>query len=220
MPSVAPSASGALGAVPHWTPSAKEGVGTAYSANSRVWFTLSHGVLNEIFWPHVDSPATRDFEFLVADGESFVHEEKRDGKHRIEMPERGALLYRLTTDAPDDRYRLVKEVIADPHRTVVLMRVRLEVPDEALRGKLRLYALLAPRLGGRGHSNTGYLCEKARARLLHAQSGEQHLVLACSVGFSERSAGFIGAFNGWQDLHKGNFQMDWDSWRRQTATSR
>ena len=72
-----------------------------------------------------------------------------------------ALLYRLTTDAPEGRYRLVKEVIAEPHPTVVLVRVRLEVSDEALRGKLRLYALLAPRLGGRGQSNTGYLCETA-----------------------------------------------------------
>ena len=118
-------APGFPGSVPRWTPSAKEGVGTAYSANSRVWFTLSHGVLNELFWPHVDSPATRDCEFLVTDGESFVHEEKRDCGHRIEMPARGALLYRLTSEAPESRYRLIKEVIADPHRTLSFFETSL-----------------------------------------------------------------------------------------------
>ncbi len=209
MQTTAHHAPGAPGAAPQWTPSAKEGVGTAYNANSRVWFTLSHGVLNEIYCPHVDSPATRDFEFLITDGESFVHEEKRDLEHRIEMPEQGTLLYRLTNSAPDKRYRLVEEVIADPHRNVVLVRVRLETLHESLRGKLKIYALLAPRLGGRGQGNTGYICETAQARLLRAQRGSQHLVLACSAGFSKRSAGFVGESDGWQDLHKGNFQMDW-----------
>lgn len=33
------------GIPPKWTSSPKEGVGTAYSTSSRVWFTLSHGIL-------------------------------------------------------------------------------------------------------------------------------------------------------------------------------
>jgi Glucodextranase, domain N len=34
-----------------WTSSAKSGVGTALSPLSKVWFTLSHGILNEIYYP-------------------------------------------------------------------------------------------------------------------------------------------------------------------------
>ena len=209
METTAIQAPGAPGAAPHWSPSAKDGIGTAYNANSRVWFTLSHGVLNEIFCPHVDLPVTRDFEFLITDGESFIHEEKRDLKHQLEMPEPDAMLYRLTNSAPDGRYRLIKEIITDPHRTVVLVRVRLEIPDESLRDKLRMYAVVAPRLGGGGAGNSGYRCEKAQARLLHAERGGVHLIMACTGGFSKRSAGFVGTSDGWQDLHKGNFQMDW-----------
>ena len=37
-----------------WTSSAKSGVGTALGAGSRVWFTISHGILNEIYYPSVD----------------------------------------------------------------------------------------------------------------------------------------------------------------------
>ena len=69
---------GAPGIEPRWTSSAREGVGTAYHTSSRVWFTLSHGIVNEIYYPHVDQPNTRDFQFLISDGETFGHEEKRD----------------------------------------------------------------------------------------------------------------------------------------------
>src|SRR5881392_69862 len=71
------AAFGAPGIVPRWTSSAKEGVGTAYHTSCRVWFTLSHGIVNEIYYPHVDQPNTRDFQFLISDGETFCHEEKR-----------------------------------------------------------------------------------------------------------------------------------------------
>ena len=35
-------------------------------------------------------------------------------------------------------------MLADPHRSVLLVHTKVEVLDESLRGKLRLYALLAP----------------------------------------------------------------------------
>ena len=72
---------GAPGIEPRWTSSAKEGVGTAYHTSCRLWFTLSHGIINEIYYPHVDQPNTRDFQFLISDGETFCHEEKRDLNH-------------------------------------------------------------------------------------------------------------------------------------------
>ena len=83
---------GAPGIEPRWTSSAKEGLGTAYHTSCRVWFTLSHGIVNEIYYPSVDQPNTRDFQFLISDGETFCHEEKRDLDHRIEYPERDCVL--------------------------------------------------------------------------------------------------------------------------------
>src|SRR5512140_177308 len=94
------AAFGAPGIEPRWTSSAKDGLGTAYHTSCRVWFTLSHGIVNEIYYPTVDQPNTRDFEFLISDGETFCHEEKRDLDHRIEYPERDCPLYRLTWPAP------------------------------------------------------------------------------------------------------------------------
>lgn len=59
-----------------WTSSAKCGIGTANSSSSTVWFTISHGILNEIYYPRMDQAMIRDMEFIVTDGANFFSEEK------------------------------------------------------------------------------------------------------------------------------------------------
>jgi glucoamylase len=199
---------GAPGIEPRWTSSAKEGVGTAYHTSCRVWFTLSHGIVNEIYYPHVDQPNTRDFQFLISDGETFCHEEKRDLTHAIDYPERDCLLYRLTNSEPGGRYRVVKHVFADPHQSVLLVHTKVEVFDDSLRGKLRLYALLAPHIAGFGAGNSGWCSDVGGIQLLGAQRKNVHLIMACSTGFFRRSVGYVGFSDGWQDLTH-NFKMDW-----------
>src|SRR6266550_2566593 len=196
---------GAPGIEPRWTSSAKEGVGTAYHTSCRLWFTLSHGIVNETYYPCVDQPHTRDFEFLISDGKTFCHEEKRDLKHLVEYPERDCLLYRLTNSEPNGRYRLIKHVLTDPHRSVLLVNTKVEIRDESLRGKLRLYALVAPH----GAGNSGRCCEICASKLIHAQREDIHLIVACSSEFTRRSVGYVGTSDGWQDLMS-NFKMDWE----------
>ena len=55
------------GIAPRWTSSAKTAVGTALDPHSKVWFTLSHGILNEVYFPRVDQACTRDLG-LISDG--------------------------------------------------------------------------------------------------------------------------------------------------------
>ncbi len=42
---------GSPGIEPRWTRGNKDAVGTAYSSSSRVWFTLTAGVLSEVYYP-------------------------------------------------------------------------------------------------------------------------------------------------------------------------
>src|SRR5450755_3090848 len=149
-----------------WTSSAKEGLGTAYHTSCRLWFTLSHGIVNEIYYPTADQPNTRDFEFLISDGKTFCHEEKRDLDYLIEYPEHDCLFYRLTNSERNGRYRLVKELLTDSHRSVFLMHTKVEVNDESLRGNLRVYALLAPHIARHGAGNSGYSSEISDCKLL------------------------------------------------------
>ncbi|HEY3860607.1 MAG TPA: glycoside hydrolase family 15 protein [Verrucomicrobiae bacterium] len=196
------------GMEPRWTSSAKDGFGTAYHTSCRVWFTLSHGIVNEIYYPSVDQPNTRDFQFLITDGETFCHEEKSDLEHQIEYPEKACLFYRVINTERQGRYRLVKQICADPHRSALLVHTRLEILDKSLAGKLKLYALLAPHLERGGAGNSGRCAEISASALLHAWRGHCHLVMGCTSHFTRRSAGFAGASDGWQDLR--NFKMDWE----------
>ena len=66
---VAPNlAPGGPGSPARWTSSAKAAVGTALSPKSRVWFTLSHGILNEVYYPSIDQACLRDLGLIVSDG--------------------------------------------------------------------------------------------------------------------------------------------------------
>jgi glucoamylase len=199
---------GAPGIEPRWTSSAKEGFGTAYHTSCRVWFTLSHGIVNEIYYPSVDQPNTRDFQFLITDGETFCHEEKNDLDHEIEYPERACLFYRLTNTDRQGRYRLIKEICTDPHRSLLLVHTRLEILDKSLQDKLRLYALLAPHIERYGAGNSGRCTEISASKLLHAWRGNTHLIMACTTHFTRRSVGYVGSSDGWRDLI--NFKMDWE----------
>ena len=41
------------GIPPRLTSSAKTGIGTAHSYQSPLWFTFSHGILNELYYPEI-----------------------------------------------------------------------------------------------------------------------------------------------------------------------
>ena len=79
------------GIPPRWTSSAKSGVGTALSGDSHLWFTISHGVVNEVYYPRIDRACTRDMGLIVSDGRGFVSEEKRHATHEVARNVPGAL---------------------------------------------------------------------------------------------------------------------------------
>jgi glucoamylase len=201
------AAFGAPGLEPRWTSSAKDAVSTAYAASSKVWFTVSHGILNEIYYPTIDRPQVRDMEFLITDGETFFHEERRDLIHEFEYIDKDALAVRVRNRDKEGRYTIVREMISDPHYPVVLVHVRLE-GDEELLQRLRVYALLSPHLEGGGMENNARVADVAGKRVIIAWRDTVSLAMACDHGFSRASCGFVGASDGWQDL-KQNFQMDW-----------
>jgi glucoamylase len=199
---------GAPGLEPRWTSSAKDAVSTAYNSSSKVWFTVSHGILNEIYCPTIDRPQTRDMQFLITDGETFFQEERRDLVHEFDYIDPDALAIVVRNRDPQGRYTITREMICDPHYPVVLVHVELD-GDEELLSRLRLYALLAPHLEGGGMGNSARVAEVAGRRVVIAWKGEMSLAMACDRGFSRASCGFVGASDGWQDL-KQNFKMDWE----------
>ncbi len=202
------------GAEPKWTSSSKEGVGTALSDSSPVWFTLAYGILNEIYFPRVDNANTRDTQYLVTDGKTFLHEEKRDLDHQLEYADPRALAFRQINSDAGRRYRITKETITDPLAPVVLVHTRFDaLKSEA--HQYQLFSLVAPHLGNQGMQNNGRAIELDGRDLLVAERDGTALAVVASIPYLKRSCGFVGTSDGWTDLHQ-NMRMDWQF---ETATN-
>lgn len=182
-----------------WTSSAKSGLGTAVSRDSRVWFTLSHGILNEVYYPRVDHACTRDLGFMVTDGCTLFSEEKRDTHSETLQVAPGIPAYRIRNTAADGRYRIEKEILTDPWRDVVLQRIRF-VPLRGSMADFRLYVLLAPHLANRGSGNTAWVGDYKGTPMLFAQREHYALALGSTAPWLARSVGFVGFSDGWQQL--------------------
>ena len=107
-----------------WTSSAKSGVGTALRARSRVWFTLSHGILNEVYFPRIDQACTRDFGLIVTDGRHFFSEQKRNTRSVIQQIEHGVPAFAVTSTCVDGRYIVTKFVLSDPRVSTAIVGAR------------------------------------------------------------------------------------------------
>lgn len=78
------SAPGGPGASPTWSRSDKDGVGTALSGSSLLWYTVAGGIVTEVYYPNVDTPQIRDFQLLITDGSTFFHDGTRDDTYTCE----------------------------------------------------------------------------------------------------------------------------------------
>ncbi len=180
---------------PTWTSSAKDLVTTALGA-SRVWATLGHGILNEVYWPSTGEPQIRDLGFIVAGPQGWA-EVKRVNAYTIATPEPDVPIPTITHRGPDGSWELTLEIAPDPARDVVLIRYALTGAGTTL------HALLAPRLGWKSDANTAMT-----GASLFATGGSAWLCLACNEGFARSSAGHVGTSDGWQDFDR-NGAMTW-----------
>ena len=188
------------------------GSGTAIDSESRVWFSVANGILDEIYHPFIDRATTRDFGFLVADGRDFFSEEKRDANHEIRPLAQGAPGFRLINTCQEGRYRITKTIVTDPRRAVLLQHLRFE----ALQGQLAdytLYALLNPHIGNHAMGNDGWagdLEAQAREAKLLSDAAVQNLIDAQNtISRDVRIA--------WQDAQTARERLDVTAQLIQTA---
>ncbi len=121
-----------------WASSTKDFVLTALGSG-RVWVTIAHGVLTEIFWPSTGRPQVRRLGFLVCNGEEWT-DVGPGNTHRVSSPDADLPLPMITHEGPG--FRLDLQVLADGRRDVALVEYRLEGEG------LRLFTVLEPQLDG------------------------------------------------------------------------
>ena len=146
------NAFGQPGIAPRWTHGDKDGVGTAYAASSRVWFTLWNGILTEVYYPTADRPQIRDLQLLVTDGKSIFGLHSMQGVLTCMDVETGKVKWRGEREGPGQL------LLADGLLLVVngdLGEVALFETDPATCNELARQPLLndktwnTPALGGR-----------------------------------------------------------------------
>ncbi len=191
------NAPGWPGIAPRWTSSAKSGIGTSHTGVSPVWFTVSHGIVNEVYYHRMDQVMIRDMEFIVTDGAGFFSEEKRDTEHSVDLIEPGVPAYILSNKSLTGHYRIEKRILTDPRRPVLLQKIGF-FPKKAR--DYHVYVLLAPHIANHGAGNTAWVGDvKGRTALIASRDGFS-LAMLSSVPIKPASAGYVGYTDGWQDL--------------------
>jgi len=178
---------GAPGIAPTWCSSDKDFVTTALGS-SRLWATIGHGIVNEVYWPSTGQPQIRDLGFYLVGNGRWI-DLKRERRYRLLTP--GPGLPALTIVHHGDDYQLTLELLPDPLRDVLLVRF-------ALHGSYRLVLILAPHLGSTGRDNSAWIDDG----VAYARGGGFALCLAASGPLKHLSCGFVGASDGWQDLDR------------------
>jgi glucoamylase len=192
-------APGGPGISPTWTSSAKDGVGTSLSDASRVWFSISHGILNEIYYPRVDQACIRDLGLIITNRQGLFSEEKRHTNHELQYIVSGVPAFHLTNTCTKGLYRVEKEILTDSMRDTILQRTHF-TPLQGSLNDFHLYGLLAPHIGNKGFGNTAWIGEYKGHPMLFAERDGITLALASSAPWLKRSAGFVGVSDGWQDI--------------------
>ena len=200
------NAPGVPGIRPTWTSSDKDMVGTSLG-QSRLWFTIGHGIINEVYHPRVDAPQIRDLGFFVADDKGFWVEVKRSATYTLTTAGAGIPAVQILHRHP--RFELALRIAPEPERDVLLIEVVLTGDPY-----LKPYALLAPHVDGHGDDNLAEVFLDRDRKVLCAERGRYAVALAAADAESQRdawlraSAGFVGVSDGWQDFAS-NGRMTW-----------
>lgn len=202
---------------PLWTTGAKTGVGTAVGSESKVWFCHSRGILNEIYYPKLDVPNTRDFQFLVLDAEKkFNNPQKMDSKvEYLDTLQPGSdgiprsLAYRITNYdkssqpgvASRTRYELSMDVFTHPSEDALLVKMKYTplAPDAK---NYRIFGLLAPHMNNSGWRDSCKFVNYQGQVLCVAWDNGIYCAVAADRAWPKFSCGFVGDNDGWKLLER------------------
>lgn len=194
-------APGAPGASATWRSGDKDGVGTAVSRDSKVWYTLADGTLSETYYPAADTPNVRDLQFAVTDGTSSQPESDESVARTAELADAQSLTYRQISTDKAQRWRLTKTYVTDPKRSTLMVRVEFETLTG---GPYQLFALYDPSLAGTSTHDSGSSVDGALvATDTHLAERPIATALLASTGFAATSTGYVGTSDGGADLADG-----------------
>ncbi len=144
-------APGGPGAMSYFDLARKDCVGTAAGTGSKVWYTVSGGVLSDTYEPTIDNTNVSTLQYIVTDGSTFTDLQTRDMTYTVSADPTGMACTVTATDAQHG-YQLVTTYITDPSSDTVLMHTALSaIPGSGTNvAGLHLYARLDAHVNGNG----------------------------------------------------------------------
>ncbi len=170
----------------------KQGFGTARTLRSNLWFTLGRGGASELYYPNLTTPATRQLQLVVTDGETFV-QRLSDGRTRTEPLDAKVPAYRQVSTGQG--WRVAATYVTDPARPAMMVRLHVR----SLTGRpLQVYAIHEPTLTRDGSDGRG----RTVGKKLVAFDDSAAAALRATPKFTRTSSGYLGSSDGWTDLSR------------------
>jgi glucoamylase len=134
-----------------WESAGKQGIGTALSEKSKVWFTLQGGSLTEVFYPTADKANVQFLQFVVVNSKTKkVETERDDAVHQIKTLRPDSLSFQQINKSKTSDWTIVKTYTTDVERDSILIDVQFRTKNK----NLNLYVYYNPSLGNSGMGDT------------------------------------------------------------------
>lgn len=134
-------------------PPSKQVIGTAYEESgsaSPLWFTLTGGMITELFYPTVNQPQLGELQFIVTDGKDFFSEQRKDTISQVFYEDEG-LTIRVTGKDRSRSYTYTQEIFSDSASPVLRIRTHFQW----LTAGLRVFVIYKPTIHGKSEGNLG-----------------------------------------------------------------
>jgi len=194
-------APGQPGEKPHWLSGAKSGIGKSLNAGSNVSFALSHGIINEVYYPREDTVCINQFGLIVTNGKNFFSEERTGTTHQTKMYADGIPAYTIINKCLKNKYTIEKEIITDPVRNCLYQLTRFRILTEKT-NNYHLYLFISPHIRNNGDGNNGWIGDHKGVPMLFAERDGVTFAVACSIPWKKRTVGYKGASDGVKELRE------------------
>lgn len=192
---------GSPGLQANWASAKNVHVGTFLEKNesplSPVWFTTAKGMLTEVFYPTIDTAQIKDSQFIVSDGKSFMVEEK-NLKHDVEVL--SASMVKIGNYDRKGRFEIHHTFFTLGDSATIVDEVEVKVNQDGL----NFYLLTNPHISNTGSNDRASTSQDG----FLAIEGKSALSVRTTAGFRNKSVGFVGFSDGWQDISR-DYKMDY-----------
>jgi glucoamylase len=188
----------------HWMSAAKNGFGTSNTLNSKVWFTLTQGVLSEVYYPTIDAPNVQCLQLIVVSPDGKIETELEDSTHKLTPPDGRSLSFTQINTAKSGAYVISKTYVTDPQRNTLLISIsfkRLKMASSPY----KLYVYYDPSLANSGMHDSAW----TEGDALVANDNDKSTALIARPAFVETSSAYLNRNDGLTQLRAGHsFKVD------------